>query len=129
MKPEISGVYRAQEVARRLWGGQVLRTPAGMCTVARISGQSMVRAPLHSLADQPQLCERLLGARLFVWSRLGISALLAEADRIAVNEVETTPLYRTDRAVIELVTVDTSGLEIGEFGSVVNPSDPAVGEG
>ncbi|SCX31508.1 exonuclease domain-containing protein [Mycolicibacterium fluoranthenivorans] len=56
----------------------------------------------------------------------GISDVLAEADRIAVIDVETTGLYRVDRVVeIAVVTMDASGTVLDEFDTLVNPGrDP-----
>lgn len=52
----------------------------------------------------------------------GLASLLAGVDRVAVVDVETTGLYRTDRVVeIAIVTMDTSGNVIDEFDSLVNP--------
>lgn len=48
---------------------------------------------------------------------------MSQADRIAVIDVETTGLYRTDRVVeIAIVTMDaTTGTVIDEFDTLVNP--------
>ena len=55
-------------------------------------------------------------------SGLGLAALLGDADRIAVVDVETTGLYSTDRVVeVAVVTVDRSGSIIDEFECLINP--------
>ncbi|WP_241472289.1 exonuclease domain-containing protein [Mycolicibacterium neoaurum] len=56
----------------------------------------------------------------------GIADLLADADRIAVIDVETTGLYRADRVVeIAIVTMDATGSVIDEFDTLINPGrDP-----
>lgn len=52
----------------------------------------------------------------------GLAALLGDADRIAVVDVETTGLYSTDRVVeVAVVTVDRSGSIVDEFDCLINP--------
>jgi DNA polymerase III subunit epsilon len=52
-----------------------------------------------------------------------LANLLSQIDRIAVIDVETTGLYRTDRVVeIAIVTMDAAtGIVIDEFDTIVNP--------
>ena len=48
--------------------------------------------------------------------------MLAGADRIAVIDVETTDLYNVDRVVeLAIVTIDSAGVVIDEFESLINP--------
>ena len=59
-------------------------------------------------------------AAVVAGSRLG--HLLGSGDRIAVVDVETTGLYRTDRVVeIAVVTMDETGEVIDVFETLVNP--------
>lgn len=52
----------------------------------------------------------------------GLAALLGDTARIAVVDVETTGLYRTDRVVeVAVVTVDSSGCIVDEFECLINP--------
>lgn len=58
-----------------------------------------------------------------------LTDLLGQADRIAVIDVETTGLYRTDRIVeIAIITMDpATGAVIDEFDTLVNPlRDPGA---
>jgi DNA polymerase-3 subunit epsilon len=51
-----------------------------------------------------------------------LEEVLAGADRLAVIDVETTGLYRSDRIVeIAIVTIDRTGRVIDEFDTLVNP--------
>lgn len=51
-----------------------------------------------------------------------VASLLAGVDRVAVIDVETTGLYRTDRIVeIGIVTMDTDGAVLDEFDTLINP--------
>ncbi|MFM8856319.1 MAG: exonuclease domain-containing protein [Actinomycetota bacterium] len=55
-------------------------------------------------------------------SRSGLAALLGDAERIAVIDVETTGLWSTDRVVeVAVVTVDRSGSIVDEFECLINP--------
>ncbi|MFJ1461694.1 exonuclease domain-containing protein [Nocardia sp. N2S4-5] len=48
--------------------------------------------------------------------------MLSHGDRVAVLDVETTGLYRSDRVVeIAVVTMDASGQVIDEFDTLINP--------
>ena len=52
----------------------------------------------------------------------GLAALMGDADRIAVIDVETTGLYSTDRIVeVAVVTVDRNGSIVDEFECLINP--------
>lgn len=52
----------------------------------------------------------------------GLEGVLAGIDRIAIIDVETTGLYRTDRVVeIAIIIMDASGRVIDEFDTLVNP--------
>ena len=52
----------------------------------------------------------------------GLAALLGDADRIAVVDVETTGLYSVDRVVeVAVVTMDRSGNVVDEFECLINP--------
>jgi DNA polymerase III epsilon subunit-like protein len=51
-----------------------------------------------------------------------LADLLAGADRIAVIDVETTGLYKTDRVIeVAIVTMDPSGAVVETFETLVNP--------
>lgn len=55
-------------------------------------------------------------------SRCTLQGVLAGVDRVAVIDVETTGLYRTDRVVeIAIVTMDATGRVTDEFDTLVNP--------
>ncbi|RAV14074.1 hypothetical protein DQP57_06815 [Mycobacterium colombiense] len=56
------------------------------------------------------------------FNRSGLEDVLAGVDRLAVIDVETTGLYRTDRVVeIAIMVMDASGRVIDEFDTLVNP--------
>ncbi|QZY47078.1 exonuclease domain-containing protein [Mycolicibacterium austroafricanum] len=51
-----------------------------------------------------------------------VAQALAQAERIAVIDVETTGLYRVDRVVeVAVVTMDPTGAVIDEFDTLINP--------
>jgi DNA polymerase-3 subunit epsilon len=53
----------------------------------------------------------------------GLSGLFGDADRIAVIDVETTGLYKSDRVVeIAIVTLDGDGAITDEFDTLINPA-------
>lgn len=52
----------------------------------------------------------------------GLARLLAQVERLAVVDVETTGLYTSDRVVeVAIVTLDASGAVVDEFETLVNP--------
>ncbi|WIM88069.1 exonuclease domain-containing protein [Candidatus Mycobacterium wuenschmannii] len=55
-------------------------------------------------------------------SESGLSALLSDADRIAVIDVETTGLFSADRVVeVAVVSLDRNGSVVDEFECLINP--------
>lgn len=51
-----------------------------------------------------------------------LAALLGDADRIAVVDVETTGIYSADRVVeVGVVTIDRAGVIVDEFECLINP--------
>lgn len=55
-------------------------------------------------------------------SSAALARLLGSSERLAVVDVETTGLYRSDRVVeVAIVTLDASGAVVEEFESLVNP--------
>ena len=98
------------------WGQAPLRWWDGShWTACTHSGEPERREPD---SNEP----RVRGAGLRERDGVGLAALLGDADRIAVVDVETTGVYNSDRVVeAGVVTVDRSGAIVDEFECLINP--------
>jgi DNA polymerase III subunit epsilon len=90
---------------------------------ARTESDAGIADPVRESIDSTRRVSAVVGdAPRQLDRRSGLEEVLAGADRIAVIDVETTGLYRTDRIVeIAIITMDSSGLVIDEFETLVNP--------
>lgn len=95
------------------WGQAALRWWSGVEWTGWIHPPTPGFPP--QAAPQPAVAETVIPAR-------SLADLLAGTDRIAVIDVETTGVYNVDRvAELAIVTMDSKGMVIDEFETLINP--------